>query len=316
MKCLCCGRNLDPSNTSGWHKSCVKRFFGTDVLPEIRLSDEILEALASDTVKKGITVPGVQKKLSVHLFSEGDNPRLTLVGYPAGYIIKPQVKEFRAMPEAENLVMDMAASMKIRTAEHALIPYDGGYMYIVKRMDRIFLKNGEMEKLHMEDFCQLGGRLTADKYKSSYEQCVKIIKQYSSTPGADLTEFFMRTVFSFITGNSDMHLKNFSLLENSPGGEYSLSPAYDLLPVNIIMPEDEEETALTLNGKKRRLRRNDFIALARNMGMSIPHAEAMIDGMVKGRDRLIALVDDSVLPEDMKEDFRMLIRERTGRLGG
>ena len=115
----------------------------------------------------------------------------------------------------------------------------------------------------MEDFCQLSGRLTQDKYRGSYERCAEIIRKHSVRFGFDLSEFFFRLVVCFVTGNSDMHLKKFSLVEKTPGQrDFVLSPAYDLLPVNIIMPEDPEETALTLNGKKSNLRRKDFLALA------------------------------------------------------
>ena len=314
MKCLCCGKELPSENVTGWHKSCIHRFFGTYALPSITLTDEMLAALAADTVEKGVTVPGVQKKLSVHLFSEAETARLTLVGYPAGYIIKPQVKEFRAMPESEKLVMDMAEKLGIRTAEHALIPYDDGVLYIVRRMDRVFHADGSMEKLNMEDFCQLSGRLTDAKYKSSYEQCGKVIRQYSTRPGADLIEFFIRVVFSFITGNSDMHLKNFSLIESEVGGGYVLSPAYDLLPVNVIMPEDTEEMALTLNGKKRKLKRKDFIAFAETLKLSSSHAENLMDSLTGKKRLLLEMIEESQLPEDMKETFASLIISRIASL--
>lgn len=277
--------------------------YGYDALSPVALTDDILDSLTVDTVLKGITVPGVQKKLPVPLFEGFED-----------YIIKPQVKEFRAMPEAECLVMDMSERLGIRTAEHALIPYYDGMLYIVKRMDRVIHADGNMEKLNMEDFCQLSGRLTADKYKSSYEQCGKVIRQYSSIPGADLIEFFIRVVFSFITGNSDMHLKNFSLLESEVGGTYALSPAYDLLPVNVIMPEDTEEMALTLNGKKRKLKRKDFIAFAENLKMSRSHAENLIDSLVRKKRILLKMVEKSHLPEDMKESFACLITDRISSL--
>ena len=109
----------------------------------------------------------------------------------------------------------------------------------------------KMKKLAMEDFCQLDLRLTQDKYRGSYERCAKIILGYSSRKGFDMTELFMRLVFSFLVGNSDIHLKNFSLIKTDEGsGKYVLSPAYDLLCVNVIMPEDNEQFALTMNGKK------------------------------------------------------------------
>jgi serine/threonine-protein kinase HipA len=86
----------------------------------------------------------------------------------------------------------------------------------------------------------------------------------------------MRILFCFITGNSDMHLKNFSLIEDAPGSrQYRLSPAYDLLPVNIVS-DDDEETALTLRGKKRRLKRPDFEALASSCGIDSKTTDRLI----------------------------------------
>jgi len=103
-------------------------------------------------------------------------------------------------------------------------------------------------------------RLTQDKYKGSYERCSKIIRKYSSRTMLDMTELFIRLVFSFLVGNSDMHLKKFSLIETAgDNGQYVLSPAYDLLPVNVIMPEDKEQFALTMNGKKTNIQKKDFL---------------------------------------------------------
>ena len=211
MKCLCCGKTLrEPIPESGWHKACIRRFFRTTILPEIELTDEALTMLAEKTVQKGFTVPGVQKKLSLHLSME-HRPRLTMVDYPTGYILKPQVSEFRSLPEAEHLVMQMASSSGLSVVPHALVHLDNGYAYLTRRVDRIYNQATDVvSMLAMEDFCQLDMRLTEDKYRGSYERCVKVIKRYSSRVGLDLSELFLRLVFCFLTGNSDMHLKLFS----------------------------------------------------------------------------------------------------------
>lgn len=261
MRCLCCGKTLSTPNETGWHKACIKRFFGTTELPEIDINNETLNLLAIETTNKGFTVPGVQKKLSLQLISDGSKPRLTLVNYPTGYILKPQVEEFEALPESEQLIMEMADMAGISTVPHALIKGSGGLAYITKRVDRNLTKDN-IEMLAMEDFCQLDLRLTEDKYRGSYERCAKIIKKYSSRIGIDITEFYIRLVFCFIVGNSDMHLKNFSLIETTEGSqEYVLSPAYDLLPVNANLPEDKEQFALTMNGKKCIYLKEIFLSL-------------------------------------------------------
>ena len=310
MKCLCCGKDIDKNGENGWHKSCIKRFFGVAGLPEIEIDDVTLKKLADETVNSGFTVPGVQKKLSLHLISEKKSPKLTLVNFPTGYILKPQVTQYENLPEAEHLVMSMADITGISTVPHALIGNNGTYAYITKRADRI-MNTDRVAMLAMEDFCQLDLRLTQDKYKGSYERCAKVIERYSSRVGFDMTELFMRLVFSFVTGNSDMHLKNFSLIETSENsGEYILSPAYDLLPVNVILPADIEQTALTLNGKKRNIRKKDFYAFAYKCGIPKISAEKMINKVVSLKEKYKSMCLDSLLADHMKESFSCLIDER------
>ena len=310
MNCFCCGKPLKTENESGWHKACIKRFFGTTVIPDIEIDEEALEALATESTNKGLTVPGVQKKLSLHLHSEGGKPRLTLVNYPTGYILKPQVSEFEALPEAEQLVMCMADASGISTVPHALVQSGSNLAYITKRVDRIINKT-DVKMLAMEDFCQLDLRLTADKYKGSYERCAKVIKTYSSQAGLDMAELFMRLVFSFVVGNSDMHLKNFSLIETVEGSiSYVLSPAYDLLPVNVIMPEDNEEFALALNGKKTHIRKKDFLVFADECEITKTSAEKMIAKIVSMKPKYIEMCSNSSLPEHLKESFIELINKR------
>ena len=315
MNCLCCGKPIkDNSGNSGWHKTCIKKFFTTTVIPEIEITDSVLEELAKESTNKGYTIPGVQKKLSLHLSKEV-YPRLTVVNYPTGYILKPQVKEFRALPEAEHLVMSMADKAKIRTVPHALVKSKDSYAYITKRIDRVFSKDSNVKLIAMEDFCQLDLRLTLDKYKSSYERCGNIIKKYSSRSGFDMTELFYRLVFSFIVGNSDMHLKNFSLIESESGsGEYHLSPAYDLLPVNVIIPEDKEEFALPINRKKRNIHRKDFLIFAAGCGIAKLAAEKMIGQLVSMEPVFIDMCCNSLMPQDMKEAFIELVDKRVSVL--
>lgn len=313
MNCYCCGKPLKIDNGAHWHGSCIKRFFGTDELPELDLTNTTLETLALESTNKGFTVPGVQKKLSLHLLSEGNKPKLTLVNYPTGYILKPQVEYYEALPEAEQLVMNMADATGITTVPHALVQLDGP-AYITKRVDRI-INGTEVRLLAMEDFCQLDRRLTQDKYKGSYERCAKIIERHSSQKMLDMSELFLRLVFCFAVGNSDMHLKNFSLIEKPDSeGEYVLSPAYDMLPVNTVMPEDDEEFALTINGKKHNIRKNDFLAFADRCGMNRTAAKKMIEKVVSMKDKYIDLCRDSLIPDTMKDSLCELIERRCNAL--
>lgn len=314
MNCLCCGKPItekasEQEKNTQWHNRCVKKFFGTKVLPDIEVSQEMMEWLAIESTNKGLTVPGVQKKMSLHLDSSGDKPRLTLVNYPTGYILKPNTPDYPCLPEAEYLVMQMAEKAEIKTVPHALIrikAQNDAFAYITKRIDR---RDGKM--LAMEDFCQLDGRLTEDKYKGSYERCAKIIQRYSSRTGLDITELFIRVVFSFIVGNSDMHLKNFSLIETDETSQtYILSDSYDMLPVNIVNPADTEQTALTLNGKKRNLHRNDFLKFAEACWIEKAVAERLIDRLINHCNEFIDAVDDSFLTADLKNDMQLLVVNR------
>ena len=314
MKCLCCGKEIKESASirekeSRWHNRCVKVFFGTKEIPMIDITEEQLEKLANTTVSQGLTVPGVQKKLSLHLTEDVDT-RLTIVNYPTGYILKPQTEEFSSLPEFENLAMRMAQCVGIQVVPHALMTMNGQYAYITKRIDRE--KDGEDISMYaMEDFCQLANRLTQDKYRGSYELCGRLIKRYSTQPGLDLSELFLRVVFSFVIGNSDMHLKNFSLKEKNPAKrDYCLSQAYDMLPVNIIMPEDKEQLALSLNGKKRNIRKKDFMIFAENCGIPAKSAEKIIKKICQSEEKLLSICDESYLNDQLKEQTKNLISNR------
>lgn len=310
MNCLCCGKPLKTDDGTRWHKACIRRFFGTATLPEIKIDEDTLTALALENTGKGVTVPGVQKKLSLHLLSDAASPRLTLVDYPTGYILKPQVADFEALPQAEHLVMSMADATGIATVPHALICQNGEIAYLTKRIDRRFGKNS-VELLAMEDFCQLDRRLTEDKYRGSYERCAKVIQQYSSRKQLDLSELFLRLVFSYVVGNSDMHLKNFSLIEPEVGsGRYVLSAAYDLLPVNVVMPEDTEEFALAMNGKKQNLRKKDFMVFADACGIQKNAAEKMIAKVLSMKERYLLLCEESLLPDHLKQRFAAMMEKR------
>ena len=272
MNCLCCGKSLRLEYEQiGWHIRCIKRFFGTSVLPNVEIDENTLELLVVESTNKGYTIP-------------------------------------------EFLVMCMADAAGISTVPHALVLGGGSFAYITKRVDRVFEKN-DVRMLAMEDFCQLDLRLTQDKYKGSYERCSKIIRKYSSRTMLDMTELFIRLVFSFLVGNSDMHLKNFSLIETAGGnGEYVLSPAYDLLPVNVIMPEDKEQFALTMNGKKTNIQKKDFLLFADKCEISRNSAEKMINKLVFMKPTFISMCNESLLPEDLKERFVELLEERSSLL--
>lgn len=250
--CLFCYKD---SGNQEYHSKCAKQFFNTEIMPELNLDRQLLKDLAEKAISQHIAVTGVQPKLSVTLEKNKGNGRLTIVGLWGEYILKPQHEELNSMPETEDLTMHLAEIFNIAVCNHTLLrATDGNLVYIAKRFDR---KKGT--KIHVEDFCQLSEFLTENKYKGSYEKAGKLILTYCTNSGLEVLRYFELLLFCYLTGNNDMHLKNFSLLhlENS----IALSPAYDLLNVNLVFSKDQEEMALLLNGKKKNIELRDFEAL-------------------------------------------------------
>ena len=256
-KCLYCYKELEPGEVD-FHKSCCRKFFGTTTAPALDYSRKEMDELAAQVIKSQTTLTGVQPKLSLNLDKHKDSQKLTIVGLWGGYIFKPQTERFAMLPENEDLTMHLAEIAKLKIVPHTLIRMkDGSIGYLTKRIDRT--KKGE--KIAMEDMCQLTERQTEHKCRSSYEQIGKAIRKYSAYPQLDMVDFLELLYFSWLTGNNDMHLKNFSLY--LPAGEPVLTPAYDLLNAAISNLADDEELALNLNGKKKHLKDSDFVAAFR-----------------------------------------------------
>lgn len=308
-KCLYCYRPLEKGEAD-FHTKCAKKFFGTEKVPVLEYTCKDLEKLAMQVIKDQTSLTGVQPKLSLHLNEQEGRQRLTIVGLWGKFICKPQTVQFEQMPETEDLTMHLAELAKIDVVPHTLMRMaDNSLCYLTKRIDRS--RSGE--KIAMEDMCQLTERQTEHKYKSSYERIAKAILQYSSMPKMDVTNFFEIILFSWITGNNDMHLKNFSLYEPQDC-TIRLTPAYDMLNAVILNPKDDEELALTLNGKKKRLKRLDFISSGLTMGIEQKTIERLIKKYVKLLPKIEELIDRSFLSDEFKDKYLNLINERIGRL--
>ncbi|WP_240755243.1 HipA domain-containing protein [Pedobacter sp. SYP-B3415] len=261
------------------------------------MNDKLLKKLAAQTINERITVTGVQPKLSVTLEKTKGQNRLTIVRLWGEYILKPQHPDFPEMPQAEDLTMHLASVFKMPTCDHALLKVsDGSLIYLARRFDRV-----KGHKIHMEDFCQLSEFLTENKYKGSYEKIGKLILRYCSQTGFDALTYFELVLFSFLTGNNDMHLKNFSVLYNDDG--ISLSPAYDLLNVNLINPHDDEELALTLNGKKKKISLSDFDALARSMNIPGTAVRNTYRKFSSGNKKVAEIIEASFLSPESKHRY-------------
>lgn len=303
--CLFCYKVL---NEGDYHPNCSKKFFGTTTVPVLELDQEKLNKLAQITVSERLALTGVQPKISLSLNGEKGNRRLTLVGLWGDYILKPQSPDFDFMPEVEDLTMHLAKLFKIETAEHTLIKTSAGDLaYLTKRFDR---KKGS--KIHVEDLCQLSELLTEQKYNGSYERVGKVIKQYATNSGLDVIKYFRLVLFSFLTGNNDMHLKNFSLMHTQRG--ILLSPAYDLLNVNLIYPEDKDDLALTLAGRKRKVKRSDFDQFAISLGLLNLVRDNIYKDFSKQSDKVTDFIDRSFLSEEYKERYKEIYKLKMAQI--
>ena len=311
-RCLFCYQPLR-GNEIDFHPSCSRKIFDQPIPPELPYTEAQMAELALKVVQTMVTVTGVQAKLSLHLESpEGKRApkRFTIVGLWGGYILKPPTAHYKQLPEVEDLTMHLAQIAKIDVVPHCLIRLQNkGLAYITKRIDR-----NKKNKLHMEDMCQLTERLTEDKYHGSYEQIAKAIVKYSSNPGLDVVNFFEQVLFSFLTGNADMHLKNFSLIRK-PGIGNVLAPAYDLVATALVNPADKEDLALTLNGKKKKITGKDFIAAFTTLNLDPKQQENVLNKMTKAREDWMDFIDISFLNKEFKASMKLIVADRFTRLG-
>lgn len=308
-RCLYCYKDLE--NDNDFHEKCSNKFFGVKIPPIIDYSLEDIYKLGKNVIERSVSVPGIQTKLSVEIKKETQNvSKLTIVGLWGNYILKPQSNEYIELPENEDLTMHLASIFNLNIVDHSLIRLkDNSLAYITRRIDR-----SENEKFHMEDMCQLTGRLTEDKYKGSHEQIDKIIKKFSENPMLDSIHFFESIIFSFLVGNADMHLKNYSLIESD---QIKLSPFYDLLSTRLVIPEkfDSEEFALTICGKKRNVKQNDFWKFGYSIGMNEKQIDNVFNRFSTQINKATDFIDKSFLSNDKKDEYQILIKNRAERIG-
>lgn len=311
MRCLYCYQTLSEKEVD-FHASCSKKIFGSATPPVLPYEESQMKDLALQVIQSQLTVTGVQPKLSLNLTggeSKKESKRFTIVGIWGNYILKPPVEKYLQMPEVEDLTMHLGEIAKIKVVPHSLIRLKSGQLaYITKRIDRV-----EKQKLHMEDMCQLTERQTEHKYLASYEQVAKVISKYSRNPGLDLVNFSELILFSFLTGNADMHLKNFSLIYDSTIGPV-LSSAYDMLSTVLVNPKDDEDLALNLNGRKSKINRTDFESVFSTMKLDAKQQANIFAKMERVRNKWIDFIQISFLSPDFKEKYIQLINERFDRL--
>ena len=304
-KCLYCHKDLK-AHEKDFHAHCSRTFFGDSVPPTLNYSHDEMDSLAAAIIQSQTTLTGVQPKISLHLNQHEGSKRLTVVGLWGGYIFKPQTELYPHLPELEDVTMHLAEESKLAVVPHSLIRLrDGELGYITRRIDR----KADGTKIAMEDMCQLTERPTDYKYRSSHEQVAKAIRKFSSVPDLDVMQYYELVLFCWLTGNNDMHLKNFSIYQSN-AGEYRLAPAYDLLNVAIVNPKDNEELALTLNGKKRKLTRHDFETAMLRSGLNEKVVSNIFRKFLRIYPQWEATIRNSFLPADLQEAYWQLIQNR------
>jgi serine/threonine-protein kinase HipA len=257
-----------------------------------------------------MSIQGVQPKLSAIInIKEG---KFEIVNKQGRYILKPQHHIFPELPQNEDLTMRLAEMIGIEVPFHGLIySKDNSLTYFIKRFDR----KSQRDKIPVEDFAQLAGLSRETKYNYSMEKLVKLIDDYCTFPALDKIKLFKLVLFNFLTGNEDMHLKNYSVIVRD--NKVELSPAYDLLNTTIILKSDAEEIALSIKGKKKKL--NDDLLInyfgRERCGLNNKTIERTIKSITTAIPAWFDLIEISFLSKDMKMKYKNLLQKRIKILG-
>jgi serine/threonine-protein kinase HipA len=306
-KCLYCYNEL-ADNQVDYHPKCIKAFFGTEQAPVLAYRFSDMEKLAKEAALLSITVPGVQPKISLgwlkNELQNGHLGRLTIMDALEGqYILKPQNSDYPQMPENEHLSMKLAELYKIKIVPTNMIRLESGELcYLTKRIDR----NLDGSRNHMIDFLQI--LELEDKYKGTMETLGKTIGELSVNTLFDKLRFFESTVFNYVIGNNDMHLKNYSMFLSEMG--WVLSPFYDLLNVKLLLPEDNEDTALMLGGKKQNFNKGYFDRLGDVLKLNNKQINSVYKRLGKWLPEAVKLIDRSFLTTENQKAYKELITER------
>jgi serine/threonine-protein kinase HipA len=300
--CLVC---LDSMGSDRYHPRCVRELFGTSYAPAIDIELAKLHTVAMAMIGH-TALSGVQRKISLRLETESRTLRVATDG--GRFILKPQAQTFPHLPENEHVTMRMAARVGIAIPPCGLLSLkDGSLAYIARRFDRA----NDGKKFLQEDFCQLAEKSPKDKYDGSAELCARIVQRFASAPGVDAAKLFRLMVFTWWTGNGDMHLKNFSLLRGEDGN-YRLSPAYDLLCTRLVITDDL--LALSVDGNKKNVTKKQWMTYAAYCRVPPRAAERIFREIAEAKEDCAAMIARSALPEEMKRDYAELIRRRAAAI--
>ena len=256
-----------------------------------------------------MSVQGVQPKLSAVLNIKEE--RFDIVEKSGRYLLKPQHHLYPQMPENEDLTMRLAASVGLDVPIHGMVwAKDNTLTYFIKRFDR----KGQKDKIPVEDFAQLAGLSRDTKYNYSMESLVKLVNAHCTFPAVEKIKLFKLVVFSFITGNEDMHLKNFSIINQN--GKIEISPCYDLLNTTIEIKNASEEIALSLRGKKKNLTKSMLINYfgGERCDLNDKVITNTIQTIFDALPGWIEFINNSFLSDEMKEKYIDVVESRFERL--
>jgi serine/threonine-protein kinase HipA len=252
-----------------------------------------------------MSIQGIQPKLSARLNLTHNSFEIVDTG--GTYILKPQNNYYPQLPENEDLSMRLAKFAGFDVPIHGMVySAEGKLTYFIKRFDRY----GRNKKYSLEDFAQLAGKSRDTKYGFSMEKLTVIMQQYCTFPVIEFAKLFRLTLFNFLIGNEDQHLKNFSLITRD--NKVELSPVYDLINTTIALPNPQEEIALPLMGKKKNLTKKILIDYWGKERLGIN--EKVISNICEEIKASITIwheqIQKSFLSSDMKEKYSQLISER------
>jgi serine/threonine-protein kinase HipA len=288
-----------------YHPRCLRALFRTTKVPHLDIEISKLHIAALAMVGH-TSLSGIQKKISVNLAPGRATLRVAAEG--GLYILKPQTDTYPSVPENEHLTTRLAQLAGIEVSPNGLVSLkDGSLAYVVRRFDR--LPNGH--KSRQEDFCQLAKKSPKEKYDGSGELCVRLLRDYATEPLVEILKLYRLLVFTWWSGNGDMHLKNFSLLADDMG-ILRLTPAYDLLCTRLVIPDDA--LALPIEGKQDNFLRGTWLKFAQYCQLPEKAALRVLDKYASIREDVTQMIDRSFLPVDQKEDYKRLITERTRNL--
>lgn len=255
-----------------------------------------------------ISIQGVQPKLSVALNTKKEI--FEIVEKNGHFIFKPPHDIYEEVPENEDLTMKLASLVGIETPIHGLIyNIDGSLTYFIKRFDRL----SKNKKVAVEDFSQLLGSSRDTKYDTSMEKLIPVIDKHCTFPLKEKVKLFRWVIFNFLTGNEDMHIKNFSLIRRKNTVEFS--PAYDLLNTSILL-NAKEEIALPLRGKKSNLNRNDLLSYfgSERLGLSDAVIQKELNRFEASVQIWPEIIQKSFLSSKMQQKYLEMISTRWNRL--